>query len=351
MHVRAFAIGRCILAVGCRIFIYRSTPTPLSCQPAIKSSSTNLTGQFPSAASAHDSTTFYLFPSRTNMLIGIDEVLTNISWRHEHIHFEGQTYKGKVVLVTGASRGIGQETALEYARAGASLVIVSREQATLNATKEIILKAVPDAQVVAFTADVRDTKRVAEALDVTIEKFGRLDVLVANAGVAGRFANVFGSKDPDEWWSVMEVNIRGVYNFVHFSLPHLRVSKGYAVLISSAAAFLRIPMASDYCMSKQALGRIAEYIKLEVPEVKSFALHPGSIATETGRGTGSQFPMIDSLQLPAATCLYLTSGKTDYLDGRFVSANWDLSEVEKDWKEKIVSQNGLVSKLHIPRNQ
>ena len=67
----------------------------------------------------------------------------------------------------------------------------------------------------------------------------------------------------------------------------------------------------------------------------------------TGIGEGN-FPINDTVELPAATVLYLTAGKADYLSGRFVSSTWDLGEVERDWKEKIVSQNSLVSKLSIP---
>jgi hypothetical protein len=63
---------------------------------------------------------------------------------------------------------------------------------------------------------------------------------------------------------------------------------------------------------------------------------------------GGSFPIDSSVGLVAATLLYLTSGKADYLSGRYTSATWDLGEVERDWKEKIVAQNGLVSKLSIP---
>ena len=89
---------------------------------------------------------------------------------------------------------------------------------------------------------------------------------------------------------------------------------------------------------------------VEYPDIKVFSVHPGVIKTtlyDEMTGGESKFP-ISAVGLAAATVLYLTAGKADYLSGRFVSSMWDLGEVERDWKEKIVSQNCLVSKLSIP---
>jgi hypothetical protein len=90
---------------------------------------------------------------------------------------------------------------------------------------------------------------------------------------------------------------------------------------------------------------------VEYPDIKVFSVHPGAIKTalydEMSGGKGT-FPTPDTVGLSAATMLYLTAGKADYLSGRYVSALWDLAEVERDWKEKIVAQNGLVNKLSIP---
>jgi NADPH:quinone reductase-like Zn-dependent oxidoreductase len=97
-------------------------------------------------------------------------------------HYTSQAFKGQVVLITGASRGIGQEAALQYARAGASLVLVSRKQETLDETRAVILKEVPGTEVVTIVADVKDPVSAEEAIKATKSRFGRLDVLVANAG-------------------------------------------------------------------------------------------------------------------------------------------------------------------------
>jgi hypothetical protein len=88
----------------------------------------------------------------------------------------------------------------------------------------------------------------------------------------------------------------------------------------------------------------------EHPDVKTFAVHPGAIMTELSKDIFSTRDpgTIDPVRLPAATLLRLTSGRDNYLSGKFVSANWDLDEVEKKYKDKIVEEEALVSRLAIP---
>ena len=86
------------------------------------------------------------------------------------------------MLVTGASRGIGQEISLQYARAGAALAIVARSEDALGETKTVILEAVPSAEVLVIVADVRETQSAERAVQALLARFGRLDILVANAG-------------------------------------------------------------------------------------------------------------------------------------------------------------------------
>jgi NAD(P)-dependent dehydrogenase (short-subunit alcohol dehydrogenase family) len=150
------------------------------------------------------------------------------------VHYDAQTFSSKVVLITGASRGIGAEIALQYARAGANLSLVARSQTALDASRDAILRERPSAQVLVFPADVRDVTKAQETVAATVAHFGRLDVLVANAAtlrpadqraLSSRSnrrdpfnnrifpSSAFASKDPKGWWDVVEINIRGPYNF------------------------------------------------------------------------------------------------------------------------------------------
>ncbi|THU86519.1 NAD-P-binding protein [Dendrothele bispora CBS 962.96] len=264
-------------------------------------------------------------------------------------HFDKQTYAGKVVLVTGASRGIGSEIALFYARAGASVALLSRSQSSLDKTKSAILAEAPKVQLTTFALDVCDTKAVKEAIDSTAKTFGKIDIIVANAGKADPWKKPFTEYDADNWWKTVEVNIRGVYNVAHFGLPHLDKSSGYFLVIGSVGAQMKMPFASSYVLSKHAVNRLVEYIKIEHPNVKTFSMNPGSIKTDMANNNPEAASwLIDTLQLPAATSLRMTSGKEDWLNGRYLSANWNLDEVESTWKEKIIAQEALVNRLHVP---
>jgi NAD(P)-dependent dehydrogenase (short-subunit alcohol dehydrogenase family) len=101
--------------------------------------------------------------------------------------YAARSYSGKVVLVTGASRGLGRETALQYARAGASVAIVARTAHALDETRDLIIAAVPGADVLVLAADVRDVESVRGAVESVIQRFGKLDILIANAGAISVF--------------------------------------------------------------------------------------------------------------------------------------------------------------------
>ncbi|KAI0245723.1 hypothetical protein BJV78DRAFT_1137240, partial [Lactifluus subvellereus] len=195
-------------------------------------------------------------------------------------HFSAQTYRDKVVFITGASRGIGAETALTYARAGASVAILARWQRTLDERASEIRTSVPGAQVLVVPADVRDAEAVSAAVQATLSRFGRIDIVIANAGTSTKITDPLHLKDPDGWWNTFEVNIRGVYNTLRASVLALQASKGYFIAVSSVGAQLCVPGASDYCISKYALNRLVEFIAVEYPHIKTFSLHPGEIYTQ-----------------------------------------------------------------------
>jgi len=260
-----------------------------------------------------------------------------------------QSFHGKCVIVTGASRGIGEDAARLFARTGASVVLVARGESQLVVVERRILKEAPNVQVLKIALDVTDPTKVESAIAQIVERFGGVDVLVAAAGRARSMNTVISQTDPYDWWNTVEVNLRGVFNFVRYAVRHLEKSHGSIIAVSSMASQLRIPAGSDYCVSKHALTRFMEFIPMEHPNVRAFPIHPGAILTDLGRGTGFPAEMFpDKVELASAFILHLAAGKADWLNGRYISACWDITELEEEWKEKVLKRRGLVNRLHLP---
>ncbi|VDC05476.1 unnamed protein product [Peniophora sp. CBMAI 1063] len=264
--------------------------------------------------------------------------------------YSSQAFKGKAVFITGGSRGIGRATALTFAKAGASVAIFARSSTGLDEIKALILKEMPQTKVEKFVADVTRATEVESAVDAAAKAFGRLDNVVANAGYTNRIDTLLEERTSAEWWRTFEVNVLGVYNTVRPALKHLKKADGYFLATTSVGAQLRTPYASDYQTSKHALNRLVEFIAFENAPVKVFSLHPGAVATKIAKTTGLEergFKFIDPPELAASTMLYLCSGKVDWLSGRYVSVNWDLGQVESEWKERILEKDLLVNKLDV----
>ncbi|KZT24264.1 short-chain dehydrogenase/reductase SDR [Neolentinus lepideus HHB14362 ss-1] len=244
--------------------------------------------------------------------------------------------KGKVVYITGASRGIGESTVYAYAKAGASgIFITARSISDLKTVAETAKKTSSSVVVEPYAVDVTDDKQVGESVKKCIEKFGRIDVVVANAGYLEKWTKI-GDSDPDGWWKSVSVSVRGSFNVIHHTIKYLVETKGYAILLSSAGAQARYLGASGYQSAKHQLNRFAEFIQVEYGSegVKVFAIHPGGVLTKLAANEPSIVPLLkDKVELASHTMVRLTSGSEDYLSGRYVSCNWDLDELVKRRKE------------------
>ncbi|KAI9079777.1 hypothetical protein K1719_038398 [Acacia pycnantha] len=174
-----------------------------------------------------------------------------------------ESVAGKVVLITGASSGIGEELAYEYARREARLALVARREDLL---RSVLVKALqlgsPDAIIIpADVSNIQDSRRF---VDQTISHFGQLDHLVNNAGIIqARMFEEFSEKLSD-LAPIMDVNFWGSVYATHFALPHLRKSKGKIVVISSVAAWLQTPRLSFYNASKAAIVSFFETLRAEL---------------------------------------------------------------------------------------
>lgn len=185
---------------------------------------------------------------------------------------------GKVVLVTGPARGIGEETARQLARRGARLSLVGREPERLAA-----LAAELGAGHAWFEADVTDQASLDRAVRDTVRTLGGIDVVVANAGVA---CNGTVAVTPvDALVRVIEVNLIGVVRTVSATLPHVTERRGYVLLVSSAAAIAASPGLSTYSASKAGVEFFGNALRLEVAHkgVAVGTAHPAWIGTDLVR--------------------------------------------------------------------
>jgi NADP-dependent 3-hydroxy acid dehydrogenase YdfG len=157
---------------------------------------------------------------------------------------------GRVAFVTGASAGIGAATAQALAADGADVALVARRGDVLEEYAEEIADAY-DVEAIALETNVRSYEAVADAVDATVDEFGRLDVVVNNAGTTGEsFEERLEETSVENFRRLMEVNVFGMYYVTHASLPYLRESRGNLVFIGSSAGKLPRPGAPVYSASK-----------------------------------------------------------------------------------------------------
>ncbi|MFC9554938.1 SDR family oxidoreductase [Rhodococcus sp. NPDC056960] len=168
------------------------------------------------------------------------------------------TLRNKVALVTGAARGIGAETSRALARKGVKLVLLDLDAEPLNA----LAAELGDDVALAVVADVCDLAAVQKAVDAGVAKFGGIDLVLANAGIAS-YGSVL-QVDPATFKRVIDINILGVFHTVRAALPSVIERKGYILVVSSLAAFAPAPGLAAYNASKAGVEHFANTLRLEV---------------------------------------------------------------------------------------
>jgi NAD(P)-dependent dehydrogenase (short-subunit alcohol dehydrogenase family) len=197
---------------------------------------------------------------------------------------------GKVVLITGPARGIGEETARQLAARGARLSLVGMEPARLAA-----LAAELGTEHAWFECDVTDQAALDRAVAGTVDALGGIDVVVANAGIA---SNGTVAVTPVEALArVIEVNLVGVVRTVSATLPHVTGRRGYYLLVSSAAALAALPGLSAYAASKSGVEFFGNALRLEVAHkgVGVGIAHPAWIDTDMVRDTKRDLESFNAL--------------------------------------------------------
>jgi NAD(P)-dependent dehydrogenase (short-subunit alcohol dehydrogenase family) len=164
----------------------------------------------------------------------------------------------KVVVVTGAANGIGARLARDLVGAGARVALLDRDVPGAQR-----LAAELGSAVAVFETDVRSAESVHAACAAAARYFGTVDVVVANAGIAGPGSSV-ATVDPADWRQVIDVNLVGAFHTLHAALPHLKVSGGYAIVVASIAAVIPGPLVSAYVASKAGVESLVRAARIEV---------------------------------------------------------------------------------------
>jgi len=222
--------------------------------------------------------------------------------------------KGKVVIITGASSGIGRALAIEYAKRGASLSIAARRIQLLNELKEEL----PNSEILAIQTDVTIESDCKNLIDKTIKHYGRLDILINNAGISMRA--LFDDFDIQDFKHIMDVNFYGTVYCTKFALPYLLESKGSLVGIISVAGHVGLPARSAYSASKFAVRGFLDTIRIEnlYTGLHVLVAAPGFTASEvrksalTANGTPQgETPRAEEKMMSASECANLVANSIE----------------------------------------
>ena len=165
---------------------------------------------------------------------------------------------GKVLLITGAARGIGFETARIAHGRGASVVLVDLDQASADEAAGKL-----GSRALALAADVVDLEAMEQAVSDSVDHFGKVDVVIANAGITP-LKTTARAIDADDWEKVVEVNVMGVWRTIRAGLPEIKKNGGQAVIISSSYAHVNGIFNSSYAVSKAAVEALGRALQIEL---------------------------------------------------------------------------------------
>ncbi|KAF7512746.1 hypothetical protein GJ744_000313 [Endocarpon pusillum] len=241
------------------------------------------------------------------------------------------SHAGQTVIITGAGSGIGRETAIAFAAAGTKhLVLIGRSESTLADT-ESLLPGNPKCSI--FQADITDEA----AMEKVAKAVCKWDVLILNAGYISSPSPVANAR-LDDYWMNYETNVKSIIIAAKAFFPTANAKR--AVVLGNTAGAIALPTKqvvglSGYLTSKLAQIKTLEFLAAENPKMFACSVHPGMIETDIFLKSGArpdQLPM-DTVQLPAHFMVWLSTPNAQFLNGKFVWANWDVEELQSQAKE------------------
>lgn len=186
--------------------------------------------------------------------------------------------EGKVIVITGASSGLGEAAARHLAERGATIVLAARRGDRIEA---LAAELGGEGKALAVETDVTDREQVKQLVDAAVERFGRIDVMINNAGLMQQ--SPLERLKVDEWDNMIDVNIKGVLYGIAAALPVMKEQKsGHIINVSSVAGHKVTPAGVVYCATKHAVRAISEGLRTEVTpyDLRTTIISPGAVATE-----------------------------------------------------------------------
>ncbi|KAH8684835.1 hypothetical protein BGZ60DRAFT_398424 [Tricladium varicosporioides] len=256
----------------------------------------------------------------------------------------------KAVLIVGASKGIGRAIAISFARSGASQIAIAARSSLESLQDEIVAAASKakraEPQVLCVKLDITSKEDTEEAAKLVEKEFGKLDIVIINAGVLIK-NDLVADFDPEIWWETLNVNLKGPFLISRAFLPLLLKGGDKTIITtSSCGAHLKSPGGSPYQISKLAVVRLMEFVTTEYGDkgVSAFSIHPGNVITplllnltggEEGlKNSGMAHIFVETPELAGDTLAFLTREKRQWLSGRYVNVTWDMPELMA--KEKAI---------------
>lgn len=266
-----------------------------------------------------------------------------------------------VVAIIGASRNIGAATAKAFAQAGATGLILTgttKSSALLETKKEVEAAASsPDLKVTVLGADIADLSSAKLIADTIASSYGRLDLLINNAAIVSTHESAFNKLAGiaiENFQKTMDVNYIGKIAVIQALLPLLLKTEGGAktiVNVTSGMAHFASIGAISYNISELAINRLTEALaeSYAVEGVLAYAVHPGIVMTmpaPIGMKPEARAMCVDDVGLCGAFLLWLVKERREWLSGRYLSADWDVEELEGK-KDAIVKGDQLKMRMMV----
>lgn len=279
--------------------------------------------------------------------------------------------QGRSAIVTGASQGLGLAIARAFAKAGANLIICARDQQAIDAAGDDIAGVVAaGARVVATRADVSQEVDVRRLAAEAFASFGRIHILVNNAGVYGPMGSI-DQVDWTEWVRAIEINIYGSVLPIRAMLPHFREHRyGKVIQLSGGGATTPLPRITAYAAAKAAIVRLAESVALDVKEegIDVNSIAPGALNTRmmneliaagpeaVGQAFFDRMRKVAEeggtpLERGAELAVFLASAESDGITGRLLSAPWDPWETLPQHRDDLDSSDIYTLRRIVPKDR